>query len=463
MSMVSIFNLPHSRWIVAWSVLLAGPGLLAQQPPATQQRAARSGDAPAAADLPVSRAMVTPIQSAAASPFVLTSAEQSKDAPAVREDELRQQLQGKTFYLRSGHLDNTLHFDEQGHLRENSPQAPYTLSLVEIQRVRIEKHRIEMEAVRYGLHFLEASPTEDMTAAIDRVRLTAKKKPLIITIDREEVVKPKKEKEKHEKGRGPQSAGDSRLPASTGATPSSAASPADEVEGRHGVETTSQAQANRTLAQALDNIFATGIDERMMAALPDFWQRYYKSVADRHAWKPSEPNVLRQSEVDQKAKLISVVDPPSNEFAQNNGVAGVAMYHVVLGADGKPQEIAVGRPIGFGLDENAVKAIREARFQPAMKGGQPVPVMLDLVVQFRIYSKRTAEASNHPAAQPGGPELPGPYTANAPRPQPAPEAAPQPAAQPDTGQQPAASAAPAQEQAQPPAQQPATPPAQQPQ
>ena len=90
----------------------------------------------------------------------------------------------------------------------------------------------------------------------------------------------------------------------------------------------------------------------------------------------------------------------------------MALYHTVIGADGKPGEIAVGRPIGFGLDENAVDSIRKAKFQPAVKDGKPVPVMLDLVVQFRIYSKRTAVVGGAAGTdKPAGPELPGPYSA----------------------------------------------------
>jgi hypothetical protein len=87
----------------------------------------------------------------------------------------------------------------------------------------------------------------------------------------------------------------------------------------------------------------------------------------------------------------------------------MCLYHVVIGADGKPGEIAVARPIGFGLDENAVDSIRKATFEPAMKDGKPVPVMLDLVVEFRIYSKRTAVADKS-SEQPAGPSLPGPFS-----------------------------------------------------
>jgi TonB family protein len=120
---------------------------------------------------------------------------------------------------------------------------------------------------------------------------------------------------------------------------------------------------------------------------------------------------MRQNAVDQKAKLLTTFEPRSNQFAQDKGVAGMALYHVIIGVGGKPEQIAVARPIGFGLDENAVEAILNAKFEPAVKDGKPVPVLLDLVVQFRIYSKRTAMSSaSGTSAEASGPVSPGPYS-----------------------------------------------------
>jgi TonB family protein len=149
----------------------------------------------------------------------------------------------------------------------------------------------------------------------------------------------------------------------------------------------------------------------MMAAMPDFWKLYYQAVEAKSDYRPQDPAILRQNMVDKKARLLSTFEPDSNEYAQANGVAGMALYHTVIGPDGKAGEIAVGRPIGFGLDENAVESIRKARFEPAEKDGKPVSVLLDLVVQFRIYSKRTAAASEPGSREKGTePILPGPYS-----------------------------------------------------
>jgi hypothetical protein len=58
-----------------------------------------------------------------------------------------------------------------------------------------------------------------------------------------------------------------------------------------------------------------------------------------------------------------------------------------------------------------VAAIRKAKFSPAIKDGTPVPVMLDLNVSFRIFSKMTnVHAPPEAADKPAEPILPGPYS-----------------------------------------------------
>jgi len=345
-------------------------------------------------------------------------APETPQAGGITEEELKQMLVGKALYLRGGFVENTLSFDEHGRIAGHSPQGSYTLSGIQIDHVRLSKHKVELEGGRYGLHFVGQQAYEDPTKAVDRVRITPKKKFVKITIDREMVVKAKKQKEAGKKGGsmtpaaapGPETAELSeaeQLKASITSAPE-AERPSDP---KSVTTTTSPAHATRVLKDALDQVFAQGLDERMMAAMPEFWKLYYKAVAERADYRPSDPAIFRQNTVDKKARLLTTFEPDSNEFAQSNGVAGVALYHTVIGADGRPQEIAIGRPIGFGLDENAVAAIRKASFEPAMKDGKPVPVLLDLVVQFRIFSNSTAvHGEAAPAEKPATPVLPGPYS-----------------------------------------------------
>jgi TonB family protein len=399
----------------------------------------------------------------------------SEPSGEITEDELKTMLVGKPLFLRNGYLYNDLSYNELGTLIGKSPHASYTLSAVQIDKIHLTKHKLELEGARYGLHFLGSLASEDPTSGIDRVKITPKKKTLKITIDREIVIKPKKAKPvkpanakaapKAADGQPVQSkdsiakatatltpqmpevvpganpdAGapanasgaepaksDASTPASQAAAPAeSETSDADQVKAEIAAApkeerpadpnsvtfTLSPAHAAKILKKAISNVFATGLDDRMMAAMPDFWKLYYQAAKARTDYRPADPAVLRQNTVDDKAKITSQFEPASNQYAQDNGVAGMSLYHVVINPDGTPGEISVARPIGFGLDENAVTAIQGAKFSPAMKDGKPVPVLLDLVVQFRIYSKRTSiiripGQEDNPAA----PILPGPYTA----------------------------------------------------
>jgi TonB family protein len=399
--------------LVAPAQQRAASAAFAQEPPPAQQAPVQQSAPAAPAEQPPAA------QPAPAQPSSSARAESAPRTPPISEDVMRQQFEGKTVYLRGGWLDDNLHFNQDGQLDGTSPRVSHTLSLVQITRVHLDKHHLELEGVRYGLHFLGAAPFEDQ--AVDRVRLfPKKKKPLHITIDREEVIVPKKHKppkpgKKKPTSASPQAAGDQP----SGQTEPLAAQPAPVPPPditRHGAKvTTSQAEANKALRDAVDAVFASSIDQRMIATLPDFWKVYYKDVDLKQDFTPSDPAILRQSQVDKKARLISIIDPPSNDFAQKNGIAGMSMYHVVVEPDGHPGEIAIGRPIGFGLDEHAVDAIRKATFDPAIKNGKAVPVVVDLVVEFRIYSKLTDRAAvKSDAPQP--PSLPGPYSVNLPKP-----------------------------------------------
>jgi len=401
-----------------------------------------------------------PAQTPAAVPAVSAqpaaeSQPQPTQAGAITEEELRRQLVGKQLYLRGGYLGDSLNFDERGHIVGHPAQGSYTLNVIQLDHVRLTKHKVEFEGIRYGLHFNEQLAYEDSEKAYDRVRITPNKKVVKVTIDREIVVSPKKKKESaKEKSKAAKPAAPALVPGTPSAAPnqsvqatspsptpaagtanqpdepseadqlkaSIAAAPEAErpADPNSVTTTTSQAHANTLLRTAIDSIFAPGLDERMMASMPDFWKLYYQSVASKTDYKPTDSSILRQNMVDQKARLLTSFEPDSNDFAQAAGVAGMSLYHTVIGADGKPGEIGVARPIGFGLDENAVASIRKAKFTPAIKDGKPVPVMLDLVVQFRIFSHLTNTATKAGPAAPSAPApqepekpapvLPGPYS-----------------------------------------------------
>ena len=57
---------------------------------------------------------------------------------------------------------------------------------------------------------------------------------------------------------------------------------------------------------------------------------------------------------------------------------------LIVDSEGIPKHIVVVKSIGKGLDENAVEAVRTWRFSPALRDSKPVPVLIQIVVNFRL-------------------------------------------------------------------------------
>jgi TonB family protein len=66
--------------------------------------------------------------------------------------------------------------------------------------------------------------------------------------------------------------------------------------------------------------------------------------------------------------------------------AGTVTLSVVIGADGKAQRISVQRALPCGLDQRAIDAIKEWKFEPATgPDGKPAAVVQTVEVSFHLY------------------------------------------------------------------------------
>lgn len=307
------------------------------------------------------------------------------EAAPMTEAELRERLVGRPLYLRGLYLDESLHFNMNGDLVGQSKKGSWTLCEVVIEHVKMSAKKVELEGVRYGIHFEDEGNWTEQATSFDRIPITPKKKHLLIEIDRQVVVKPKKEKgtkKGKETETAAKDAGDIAAPAPP---PGATFSPGESAE---------------RLRTALNKVFAPELDAKMIAEMPDYWQYFYQAQNSHKMLAPVNPKIVRPGPGVDGPHLVAHVTPASNDYAQKAQVAGVASYMVILGADGHPAAVAVYRPIGFGLDENAVAAIQNARFTPAVKDGKPVMSVINLAVNFRIYSKRTAQVAPAVAANP---------------------------------------------------------------
>jgi protein TonB len=84
-------------------------------------------------------------------------------------------------------------------------------------------------------------------------------------------------------------------------------------------------------------------------------------------------------------RVIYSPDPEYSDEARKAKYQGTVVLWMVVGADGLPRDIQVSRSVGLGLEQRAIEAVRNWRFDPARKDGRPVAVQINVEVDFRLY------------------------------------------------------------------------------
>jgi TonB family protein len=80
--------------------------------------------------------------------------------------------------------------------------------------------------------------------------------------------------------------------------------------------------------------------------------------------------------------LLYAVDPKFSPQAKDKKVAGPVLVGLIVDEKGKPLYVRVIRGVGMGLDENAVEAVKQYKFKPAMENGKPIRVSMNVEVNF---------------------------------------------------------------------------------
>jgi TonB family protein len=84
-------------------------------------------------------------------------------------------------------------------------------------------------------------------------------------------------------------------------------------------------------------------------------------------------------------KPLLTPEPDFSETARKQISQGVVGLNVIVDSTGRVSSIKIVKPLGRGLDEEAVKTIRAWRFGPAMHKGQPVAVAVYIEIDFHLY------------------------------------------------------------------------------
>ena len=76
--------------------------------------------------------------------------------------------------------------------------------------------------------------------------------------------------------------------------------------------------------------------------------------------------------------------PQYTEIARKTRTQGTVIVEAVIGKDGRVRSTKVLKGLPFGLDDEAVKAVRQWTFEPSTLNGKPVEVIYVLTTHFQL-------------------------------------------------------------------------------
>ncbi|MEX0769857.1 MAG: energy transducer TonB [Balneolaceae bacterium] len=82
------------------------------------------------------------------------------------------------------------------------------------------------------------------------------------------------------------------------------------------------------------------------------------------------------------AGLQSKIQYP--EMARRAGIEGRVYLRFIVNEKGEVENPVITRGIGGGCDEEAIRAVKQAKFKPGMQRGKPVRVQYSLPIVFRL-------------------------------------------------------------------------------
>lgn len=97
------------------------------------------------------------------------------------------------------------------------------------------------------------------------------------------------------------------------------------------------------------------------------------------------PNVPLRVGGDVKAPVTSRrVEPEYTETARAARVAGVVVVEAIIDKQGNVDAVKVVKDLPMGLGAEAVKAVKQWKFKPGTLNGEPVAVIFNLTVNFKL-------------------------------------------------------------------------------
>jgi TonB family protein len=151
-----------------------------------------------------------------------------------------------------------------------------------------------------------------------------------------------------------------------------------------------------TLTITLAEISSDAIDNSLFEVPPDFQQSSLEELIKASAPAGSAPKPANPAPGEQGSKMRGPVSAPTLIYKTNPAYSkealqakleGTVTLSIVVDKAGAPTSIQVMKPLGLGLDEKAIEAVKQWKFLPGQKDGQPVNVLATVEVNFRLLDR----------------------------------------------------------------------------
>jgi TonB family protein len=83
-------------------------------------------------------------------------------------------------------------------------------------------------------------------------------------------------------------------------------------------------------------------------------------------------------------RVIREVRALYTDEARRRGIEGDVVLELIVTQAGTVDRVRVVRGLGAGLDQSAIAAVKQWRFEPARRQGAPVDVVVDISIEFRM-------------------------------------------------------------------------------
>lgn len=144
----------------------------------------------------------------------------------------------------------------------------------------------------------------------------------------------------------------------------------------------------QSINSALVHAFEGGSLLERVAA---YWKPFLPDIKNSASSPPRVVGMLEEnrpvysgSSQIQAPRAIYTPDPEYSDAARRSGLQGVALVQLIVNENGFPEVLEIVRSLGQGLDLEAILAVSHWKFQPALRDGKPLAVVINVEVTFKL-------------------------------------------------------------------------------